>query len=85
MSDMQHLRAEVVDFLSTVARPGCQVDRMDDDADLINAGVIDSLAVVQIIAYLEQKHDLHLQSSGIDPADLGTINGIVGAITRSGE
>jgi acyl carrier protein len=70
MRDRHHLREEVIGFLNTVARPGCQVDGMDDDANLIDAGVIDSLAVVQVIAYLEQNYDLHLQSAGIDrPGD----------------
>jgi acyl carrier protein len=85
MMNGQHLREEVVGFLNTVARPGCRVDQMDDDANLIDAGVIDSLAVVQIIAYLEQNHDLHLQQSGIDPADLATVKGILAAISRSNE
>lgn len=85
MRDRQELREEVVGFLNTVAKPGCQVDRMDDDVNLIDAGVVDSLAVVQIILYLEQNYALHLQSSGIDPADLGSIDGILAAIARSKE
>lgn len=83
MSERERLREEVVGFLNSVARPGCEVDQMDDDTNLIDAGVIDSLAVVQIIAYLEQNHDIYLQASGIDPADLATVNGILTAITRS--
>jgi acyl carrier protein len=85
MSNGQHLREEVVGFLNTVARPGCQVDGMDDDTNLIDAGIIDSFAVAQIILYLEQNHDLQFQSLMIDPGDLGSINGILAAIAQSRE
>jgi acyl carrier protein len=85
MRDRHDLREELIGFLNTVARPGCQVNRMDDDTNLIDAGVIDSLAAVQIILYIEQNYDVNLQSQRIDPNDLGTINGILAAITRSSE
>ncbi len=85
MRDRQDLRREVVDFLSTVAKPGFQVERVEDDVNLLDAGIIDSLAVVQIILYLEQNYALHLPSLGIDPDDLVTIDGIVATITRSNE
>jgi D-alanine--poly(phosphoribitol) ligase subunit 2 len=85
MSDRQQLREEVVKFLNTVAKPGCQVDRMDDAVNLIDAGIIDSLAVVQIILYLEENYNISLQSSGIDPADLASIDGILAAVARSRE
>ena len=62
--DRQLTRNDLVSFLNTVTRPGFQVDGIDDDTNLIDAGVIDSLALIQIIFYLEQNHDLHLQSLG---------------------
>jgi acyl carrier protein len=85
MRNRQHLREEVVGFLNTVARPGCRVDGMDDDTSLIDAGIVDSFAVVQIISYLEQNYGLDMQALAVDPGDLGSINGILAAIARSGE
>ncbi len=85
MRNPQLQREELVGFLNTVARPGCQVEEIEDDSNLIDAGIIDSLALIQIIFYLEQEYDLHLQALGIDPGDLGSINGILAAIARSNE
>ena len=83
MRNRQQLHQELVGFLNTVARPGCQADRVAADTNLIDAGIIDSLALVQIIVYLEQNHDLNLQALGIDPGDLATIDGILAAIARA--
>ena len=45
---------------------------------------MDSLVVIQVILYLEQNHGLNLQADGIDPSDLGSVSGILGAIERAG-
>ena len=77
---MNGIRDELVEFLGTIARPGGDVQAAGDDDDLVDAGVIDSLAVIQIIIYLESVHQVN--ASAIDPMQLGTIAGILGAIDR---
>lgn len=77
------LRNELVCFLNTVTKPGFMLDGIDDDTNLVDAGIMDSLALIQIIFYLEENHDLYLQSLGIDPGDLATINGILASIERA--
>jgi acyl carrier protein len=83
--DPQPPRRALVGFLNSVARPGSFVDGVDDDTNLIRAGIVDSFALIQVIFYLEQNYDLNLQALGLDPADLGTIGGILAAIARAGE
>ena len=85
MTDRGALREELISFLNSVARPGCRVDDMEDNRNLIDADVIDSFALIQIISWLEQNHGLNLQELGIDPADLGRIDGILDAIGRAKE
>ena len=85
MTQREQLREQIVEFLNTVARPGCRVDGLMDDTNLFDAGIVDSFALIQIISYLEQDHGVKLHALGIDPADLGTLNGIVSAITQSAE
>lgn len=85
MTDRGPLREELVGFLNSVARPGCRVDDIADDRNLIDADIIDSFALIQIISWLEQNHGLNLQKFGIDPADLGRIDGILDAIDRAKE
>jgi acyl carrier protein len=85
MTDRVRLREDLVIFLNSVARPGCQVDHIEDDRNLIDADIIDSFALIQIISWIEQNHGLNLQALGIDPADLGRIGGILDAIERADE
>ena len=85
MTDRERLREQLVKFLNSVARPGCQVDDIEDDRNLIDADIIDSFALIQIISWLEQNHGLNLQELGIDPADLGRIDRILDAIARADE
>ncbi len=83
MTGRERLREELVVFLNSVARPGCQVDDIEDDRNLIDADIIDSFALIQIISWLEQNYGLNLQELGIDPAELGRIDGILDAIARA--
>jgi acyl carrier protein len=83
--DLQTQRRTLVEFLNSVAKPGSRVDDVDDDTNLIRAGIVDSFALIQIIFYLEQNFDLNLPALGIDPADLGTIGGMLAAIARADE
>lgn len=79
------VRHELIAFLNTVVRPGQSVDGAGDETNLIDAGVIDSLALIQIIFWLEQNHDLHLHKLGIDPSELASINGILKSIDLASE
>jgi acyl carrier protein len=83
--DPQDVRAELVVFLLSVSTPGCQLDDIDDSINLIDAGIMDSFALIQVIFYLEQNHGCDLQALGIDPVDLGSIKGILTAIQRANE
>ena len=85
MTDQHQTREELINFLNSIARPGRPVEGSDDKTNLIDAGVIDSLALIQIIQYLEQGHGLDLQASGIDPNDLNSISGILTAAERAAE
>jgi acyl carrier protein len=78
-------RQALVEFLNSVARPGSLVDGVDDGTNLVQAGIVDSFALIQIIFYLEQNYDMNLPALGIDPADLATIGGMLAAIARAGK
>ena len=84
MVDKREHREKLITFLNSVARPGSGVGSVDDDkTNLVQSGVVDSFAIIQIIFYLEQTYDLNLPALGIDPADLMSIDGMLSAIERS--
>jgi len=76
-------RSALIAFLSTIARPGRSPDTVNDGDNLIDVGIIDSLAMLHIIMYLEREHAISLTQSGIDPGELVSISGILDCIARS--
>jgi acyl carrier protein len=77
-------RQALIAFLESVAKPGRRLDGIGDDTDLVQADILDSFALIQTITYLEERYDLDLLALGIDPGDLATIGGALGAIARAG-
>ena len=85
MSTEEH-RERLIAFLNTVAKPGQVVGEAgDDESNLVQANVVDSFAVIQIIFYLEENYGVDLPAMGIDPADLVSIAGMMSVIERSFE
>lgn len=83
MVEQQAQRENIVEFLNSIARPGTSVSDVADHTNLIQQGLIDSFAVIQIISYLEQEHDVNLHALGIDPSSLSSVEGILAAVSRS--
>ena len=77
-------RRAIIEFLNTVVEPGHRVDGLPDDCNLMDAGLLDSFAAVQVILHLEERYSVDLQETGIDPASLNSIGGILDAIDQSG-
>jgi hypothetical protein len=78
MSDaqIQH-RDALLQFLRSIQKAGMPVERLADDARLVESGLIDSLAILQIVSYLEITHGLDFSARGVSPEDLGSIGGIL--------
>jgi acyl carrier protein len=80
--DRPAAREKLVAFLATIARPGLSVEGVDEQEDLVRSGLIDSLAVLEIIGFLEREYGLDFSSRGIDPADLSSIGRVLETIER---
>ncbi len=79
------LREELIEFLASVSPSVSPLEYISDETNLIDAGIIDSFALIQIILYLEEVHGVDLQANGTDPNDLDTLGGILSAIRRGGQ
>jgi acyl carrier protein len=77
----EHLR-ELRAFLRTIERPEQPLDDVDEDTSLVAAGLIDSLAVLEIVSYLEQRYGFDFAESGVDPEELTSLRGILDLIER---
>jgi acyl carrier protein len=46
------------------------------DTELIRSGVLDSLATLDLVAFLEQRFDIELAAHDVDASNLGTLDDI---------
>jgi acyl carrier protein len=74
--------AGLLDFLRTIQKPGAPVEGVDEGVSLVEAGLIDSLAVLEIVGWLEREFGFDFAESGIDPGDLATVGGILDLVER---
>jgi acyl carrier protein len=74
--------AELHGFLRTIQRPGQPLDGVDERTSLVEAGLIDSLAVLEIVSYLEKNYRIDFAETGVDPEQLTSTGGILDLIER---
>jgi acyl carrier protein len=72
MSHVDTIKQFVIDeFL-----PDVSVNELDADHDLLADGVIDSLGLLKLIAWLEDRFDLSVDDSALDPDNFRTVAAI---------
>ena len=77
-------RAAILAFLETIRRPEQPLNGIGDDDHLVQSGLIDSLAMLEIVAFLEHEFGLNFRDSGVDPERLASINRILELIAEQG-
>ena len=83
MTDLpQQRRQGLLQFLRSIQKAGMPVESLKDDDRLVDSGLIDSLAILQIVTYLEVTYGLDFSARGVSPEDLGSIGGILGIIEQ---
>ena len=82
MTDRERHKLELIEFLRTIQRPDYPLDGIDEESSLVESGLIDSLALLQIVTYLEQAYHVDFNERGSDPEDLRSVNSILELIAR---
>ena len=75
-------RKALLEFLRSIQKAGLPVEQLTDDARLVHSGLIDSLAILQIVMYLETTYGVDFSTRGVSPEELGSIGGILGLIEK---
>jgi acyl carrier protein len=61
-------------FALTIAANGLDPGALGRDFDLLRAGVIDSLGVLEMISAVEERFKIHVDFESMDPADLTVLD-----------
>jgi len=75
-------RQSFIAFLRTIQKAGLPVESLSDSDKLVASGLIDSLAILQIVLYLENTYNINFSSNGFDPEQLGSIGNILDLIEQ---
>jgi len=81
----EHRRAALLQFLRTIQKAGMPVESLSDTDRLVASGLIDSLAILQIVTYLETTYGIDFSLRGVAPEELGSIGGILDLIEQDQE
>ena len=84
MRERDQLLADLKQFLRTIQKPGKPMDSVGIDDPLVASGLVDSLAIMQIVVYLEERYSIDFAASGFDPDRLATMGSIVALIEQAG-
>lgn len=75
-------KTRLLAFLETIRRPDVPLHNIDETQSLVASGLIDSLALLEIVVFLESEFDIDLASVGMDPTRLSTIPSILDLIEQ---
>ncbi|MEU4770239.1 phosphopantetheine-binding protein [Actinosynnema sp. NPDC023794] len=73
---------EVTAFICAEFAPDIPVASLPGDYDLVAGGVVDSLGLLKIIAWLESAHGVAVEDIDLDPDSFRTVNAITAFIEQ---
>jgi acyl carrier protein len=83
MSDSREKhKSDLLGFLRTIQKAGLPVESLGERDRLVASGLIDSLALLQIVTYLEATYGIDFAARGVDPDQLGSIGNILDLIAQ---
>lgn len=75
-------KSDLFRFLRTIQKAGLPVESLGERDRLVASGLIDSLAILQIVSYLEMNYGIDFSVRGVDPEQLGSIGNILDLIEQ---
>ena len=73
---------EVRSYILSVHLPGENPDMLSNDDDLLDMGILDSMAIMQLVDHLEKQYGITIPTEEIDPANFESINALVAFIDK---
>lgn len=82
METVDQMTAAVKSYILKEFLPGENPDELTDATPLITGGILDSLATLKLVAFIEERYKIELQAHEVDVEHLDRIADIV-ALIRS--
>ena len=83
--DRQQRLQDLQQLLRTIQKPNRAIEQIGEDESLVTSGLIDSLALVQIVVYLENAYGIDFSAHGFEPERLASLTSILDFIEEAGK
>jgi acyl carrier protein len=80
MTDIAELKSTIKGYLLAEFLPGEDPDALEDDTPLITGGILDSIATVKLVAFLEEKYGVQFEAHEIGLDYLNSLTDIVATV-----
>jgi acyl carrier protein len=82
---MDETTQKIKEFIVEEFMPDVPVDELDDDFDLLTGGVVDSLGLLKVVAWLEDEFDIAVDDSELGPDSFRTVAAIRAYVDQARE
>jgi acyl carrier protein len=55
---------------------------LDDDDQLVESGIIDSLGIMSLLSFLEERFSIQIQSEDLNPENFATVSTLTALVER---
>ena len=73
---MSDFKTKLKEFIVTEVNPECSLEALGDDEPLIDSGIIDSLGILKIMAFMDEEFGIDLAAEKIKPENFRTVSSI---------
>lgn len=77
----QAIQSAIKDFILREFLPGENPDELKDSTPLITGGILDSIATIKLVLFLETEFGVTIQAHETDPEYLDTITSIAALVS----
>jgi acyl carrier protein len=68
--------SELEGFIRSELLQGSDTTSLDEDTDLLGTGIVDSHGIMEIVAFLQERHGIAISDDDLTPERFGTIAAI---------
>jgi acyl carrier protein len=73
-------KKEIIDYISLNFLP-IDID-LDENTDLFESGIIDSMGVIELVSFIEERYDVSLDAKQMSADNFKTVNSILSLIQK---
>ncbi len=77
MTDTQDLEKRITSYILEEFLPGEPASKLTRTTPLTEMGILDSLATLRLVGYLENEFGISIEAEDVDPTHFNTIEAIV--------